>query len=99
MRSSHVARMMAGFPGVATGLHRLGSSAISAGNRVTIETNARKMETPETNPNSRMPWKSVSISTRKAPIAVRAPSSSAGPPSSPVRRTAAAAVGSSASSS
>jgi hypothetical protein len=94
-----MARAMTGSPGVETRVHRRGSSASSAGNRVIIETNASRMAAPDTNPNSRMPWKSVSVNTMKAPIAVRAPSSSAAPPRSPVRRTAATTVGAPASSS
>src|SRR4030095_13023396 len=41
------------------------SRASSAGKSVSIERRAAKIEMPEMNPNSRMPWKSVSISTKK----------------------------------
>ena len=55
------------------------ASASSAGKRVTIDRNAMRIAVPATKPNSRMPWKSVSISTKNAPVAVSAPSSMPGP--------------------
>ena len=93
MRSSQIAR-----PGDRrlAGVGRRGpapsrSSASSAGNRVIIETNARRMAVPDTKPNSRMPWKSVSISTKNAPVAVSAPSSMPG--AGPLGRPANGGVG------
>ena len=49
-----------------------------------------KMAVPATKPNSRMPWKSVSTSTKNAPVAVSAPSNMPGPARSAVRRSASA---------
>ena len=93
IRSSQIARSTARPTAAgASAARRRSSRARAAGKSVTIDRNAMKMAVPATKPNSRMPWKSVRISTKNAPVAVSAPSSMPGPARSAVRRRASVGV-------